>query len=137
MASPRSAQRKPLMISVHSVCSVVSKSLAHSFSHSFNICAHVRLIFLRTILCSCICRTKMTEAKRPLKVFLYHAPGDRNKARDLYLRLINDGVDAWLIKEKLLPGQDWKHEIQKAVHEADAVIVCLSRRFDQGSSRQK
>lgn len=79
----------------------------------------------------------MSEMKRPLRVFLYHAPGDRNRVRELYLRLLKDGVDAWLIKEKLLPGQDWKHEIHTAVLEADAVIVCLSRRFGQGVSREK
>jgi hypothetical protein len=61
----------------------------------------------------------MTEPKRPLKVFLYHAPADRMAARDLYLRLIGDGVDAWLVKEILLPGQDWKEEIQNSVQEAD------------------
>jgi hypothetical protein len=79
----------------------------------------------------------MSETKRPLKVFLYHAPGDRNQVRDLYLRLLKDGVDAWLVKEKLLPGQEWKHEIHNSVREADAVIVCLSRRFDQGDSRHR
>jgi len=79
----------------------------------------------------------MTETKRPLKVFLYYAPGDRDPVRDLYLRLINDGVDAWLVKDKLLPGQDWKHEIYEAVRAADAVIVCLSGRFAQGDFTQR
>jgi formylglycine-generating enzyme required for sulfatase activity len=79
----------------------------------------------------------MPETKRPLKVFLYYAPGDRDAVRDLYLRLINDGVDAWLVKDKLLPGQDWKHEIYEAVRAADAVIVCLSGRFAQGDFTQK
>jgi len=79
----------------------------------------------------------MTETKRPLKVFLYYAPGDRDRVRDLYLRLINDGVDAWLVKDKLLPGQDWKHEIYEAVRAADAVIVCLSGRFAQGDFTQR
>lgn len=79
----------------------------------------------------------MPEIKRPLKAFLYHVPGDRDAVRDLYLRLIKDGVDAWLVKEKLLPGQDWKHEIHKAVREADVVVVCLSQRFDQGEFGQK
>src|SRR5688572_18897869 len=79
----------------------------------------------------------MTETKRSLKVFLYHAPVDRISARDLYLRLIQDGVDTWLVKEKILPSQDWKQEIYNAVHEADAVVVCMSQRFDQTDSRQK
>ena len=79
----------------------------------------------------------MTEPKRPLKVFLYHAPVDKIAARDLYLRLIRDGVDTWLVKEKILPSQDWKQEIQKAVLEADVVVVCTSERFHQVESRQK
>ena len=28
-------------------------------------------------------------------------------------RLTKDGVDAWLDKEKLLPGQDWELEVRK------------------------
>ncbi|HEX5943767.1 MAG TPA: SUMF1/EgtB/PvdO family nonheme iron enzyme [Anaerolineales bacterium] len=79
----------------------------------------------------------MTEIKRPLRVFLYHAPVDKIVVRDLYLRLIRDGVDTWLVKEKILPGQDWKQEIHKAVFEADVVVVCISERFLQVESRQK
>ncbi|MCB9112048.1 MAG: toll/interleukin-1 receptor domain-containing protein [Anaerolineales bacterium] len=55
----------------------------------------------------------MTDTKRPLKVFLCHAHADRDAVRTLYTRLTNDGVDAWLDKEKLLPGQDWELEIKK------------------------
>jgi outer membrane protein assembly factor BamD (BamD/ComL family) len=68
------------------------------------------------------------EAKRPIKVFLCHASGDKLPVRDLYKRLTNEGVDAWLDKEKLLPGQDWQAEIPRAVREADVVVVCLSNK---------
>ena len=71
----------------------------------------------------------MTEPKRPLKVFLCHAHSDATAVRALYNRLVKDGVDAWLDKEKLLPGQDWELEIRKAVRESDVVVVCLSRQF--------
>jgi formylglycine-generating enzyme required for sulfatase activity len=57
--------------------------------------------------------------------------------RGLYTSLIKDGVDAWLDKEKLLPGQDWELEIRKAVREADVVVVCLSKQFNQAGFRQK
>ena len=57
--------------------------------------------------------------------------------RALYTRLTKDGVDAWLDKEKLLPGQDWELEIRKAVREADVVVVCLSKQFNQAGFRQK
>ena len=79
----------------------------------------------------------MPETKRPLKVFLCHAHSDKEVVRDLYRRLTKDGVDAWLDKEKLLPGQDWELEIRKAVREADVVAVCLSKQFNQAGFRQK
>ena len=79
----------------------------------------------------------MTEPKRPLKVFLCHAHSDKDTVKALYTRLTNDGVDAWLDKEKLLPGQDWELEIRKAVREADVVVVCLSKQFNQAGFRQK
>jgi predicted Rossmann-fold nucleotide-binding protein len=79
----------------------------------------------------------MPEEKRPLKVFLCHAHSDAEAVRALYNRLTSDGVDAWLDKEKLLPGQDWELEIRKAVREADVVVVCLSMQFNQAGFRQK
>jgi len=79
----------------------------------------------------------MIEPKRPLKVFLCHASTDKPAVHELYLRLKKDGVDAWLDKEKLLPGQDWELEIRKAVREADVVVVCLSKQFNQAGYRQK
>ena len=68
------------------------------------------------------------EIKRPLKVFLCHASGDKLPVRELYKRLVAEGVDAWLDQEKLLPGQDWRVEIPRAVREADVVVICLSNK---------
>jgi len=79
----------------------------------------------------------MPEPKRPLKVFLCHAHADRDPVRALYTRLTNDGVDAWLDKEKLLGGADWEYEIRNAVRESDVVIVCHSAQFNQRGFRQK
>jgi formylglycine-generating enzyme required for sulfatase activity len=79
----------------------------------------------------------MSDLPRPLKVFLYHAVSDRIAARDLYLRLIGDGVDAWLVKDRLLPGQDWREELHRAISEADAVVVCVSGRLDPRESRER
>ena len=79
----------------------------------------------------------MATDKRLLKVFLCHAHADRDPVRALYTRLTKDGVDAWLDKEKLLPGQDWELEIRKAVRESDVVVVCLSKQFNQAGFRQK
>jgi outer membrane protein assembly factor BamD (BamD/ComL family)/uncharacterized membrane protein len=68
------------------------------------------------------------QTTRPLKVFLCHASGDKPQVRELYKRLVTEGVDAWLDQEKLLPGQDWRVEIPRAVKEADVVVICLSNK---------
>ncbi len=65
--------------------------------------------------------------ERKLRVFLCHASQDKPVVRELYQRLLAEGwIDPWLDEEKLLPGQDWDMEIEKAVHSADVVVVCLS-----------
>ncbi len=64
---------------------------------------------------------------RTLSVFLCHSSNDKPQVRELYKQLKSDQFDPWLDEEKLLPGQDWKQEISKAVRKADVVIVCLSR----------
>lgn len=68
------------------------------------------------------------DTDRSLKVFLCHASGDKPQVRVLYKRLLAEGVDAWLDQEKLLPGQDWRVEIPRAVKEADVVVICLSNK---------
>ena len=65
-------------------------------------------------------------SERKLKVFLCHSSGDKPAVRDLYTRLQADGFDPWLDEEDILPGQDWRREIPKAVRSAEAIIVCLS-----------
>jgi formylglycine-generating enzyme required for sulfatase activity len=47
--------------------------------------------------------------------------------RELYQTLSAEGwLDVWLDEEKLLPGQDWDYEIDRALDKSDAVIVTLS-----------
>lgn len=69
----------------------------------------------------------MSELKQPLKVFLCHASTDKPKVRELYKRLIDDGVEVWFDVESLIAGQNWQIEIPKAIRSSDAVIVCLSK----------
>ncbi|HXD12509.1 MAG TPA: toll/interleukin-1 receptor domain-containing protein [Anaerolineales bacterium] len=69
--------------------------------------------------------------KNTLKVFLCHSHTDRDVVHALYARLKKDGVDAWLDVESLQPGQNWKHEIRKAILKSDMVIICLSRNFNK------
>ena len=41
--------------------------------------------------------------------------------------LAEEWIDPWLDEEKLLPGQDWDMEIEKAVEIADAIVICISK----------
>lgn len=67
-----------------------------------------------------------TESKRKIKVFLCHASDDKTRVEPFYDLLVKDGVDPWLDSKKLLAGQKWRIEIQKAMKNSDAVIVFLS-----------
>ncbi len=64
---------------------------------------------------------------RPLRVFLCHASQDKPSVRSLYKQLKSNDVDPWLDEEKLIPGQNWRLEIPKAVRSSDVIVVCLSR----------
>jgi cellulose biosynthesis protein BcsQ len=61
-----------------------------------------------------------------LRIFLSHSAKDKPIVRELYNRLIENDYDVWLDEVRLLPGQDWDREIEKAIELSDAMIVCLS-----------
>jgi formylglycine-generating enzyme required for sulfatase activity len=61
------------------------------------------------------------------RIFLCHASEDKPRVRELYHRLKEAGYHPWLDKEDLLPGQDWRHEIEKIIRDPyNIVVVCLS-----------
>lgn len=66
---------------------------------------------------------------RPLRVFLCHSSNDKLTVRELYSRLNAEGwIDPWLDEVKLYPGQDWNFEIEKAVENADVILVSLTKK---------
>jgi hypothetical protein len=65
---------------------------------------------------------------KQLKVFLCHASDDKPEVRDLYNLLVKHGADPWFDAEKLLPGQDWNFEINKALDSSDVILLCLSKK---------
>jgi hypothetical protein len=67
------------------------------------------------------------DSQKKLLVFISYASEDRPKARQLYNQLEMDGFDAWLDEQRLLPGQDWNLEIEKAEMASDVILLCLSR----------
>jgi diguanylate cyclase (GGDEF)-like protein len=69
----------------------------------------------------------MAENRR-LRVFLCHSSTDKPAARDSYKFLSSEPwIEPWFDEESLKPGQDWEFEIEKAIDNADVVIVFLSR----------
>jgi hypothetical protein len=78
------------------------------------------------------------KLSKQLQVFLLYARGDQEVVRRLYQRMIKEGADVWLDREKILPGQDWQYEIRKALQSSDVIIACLSRQFNkQGGYRHE
>ncbi|WP_181357759.1 TIR domain-containing protein [Stenomitos frigidus] len=71
-------------------------------------------------------RQSFSISGKNLKVFLCHGNEDKPAVRQIYYRLLASGIEPWLDEENLLPGQDRKYEITRAVRASDVVIVCLS-----------
>ncbi|MCW8932060.1 MAG: toll/interleukin-1 receptor domain-containing protein [Gammaproteobacteria bacterium] len=62
------------------------------------------------------------------KVFLSHASEDKHRfVNEFSLRLIDNGVDTWLDKWEILPGDSLVDKIfEEGLKEADAIIIVLS-----------
>jgi hypothetical protein len=98
-------------------------------SRSFRTDRHVwQILSVKVTLCvrnvlseNCQQRTVGSQLPKNAPSKSSSATRGRNPVRGLYSRLTQDGVDAWLDKAKLLPGQDWELEIRKAVRES---IIC-------------
>jgi hypothetical protein len=73
----------------------------------------------------------MSVLKKVSNVFLCYSHRDQTIVHDLWSRLKKDGVDVWLDRENLLPGQDWQKTIWKTIRKSDVLIVCLSRNFSK------
>lgn len=68
------------------------------------------------------------SSHRPLKIFLSYAFADNLQALQIFKTLLSLDANPWLDTEKLLPGQDWKLEIGKALDDADVILLCLSKK---------
>lgn len=63
-----------------------------------------------------------------LKVFVSYAKEDRDRALQYYELLAQEGAEPWMDVKKLLPGQNWEAEIERAFSEANVVVLLLSKR---------
>ena len=63
-----------------------------------------------------------------IQIFLAHASEDKAEVLKLYDRLKARGYKPWLDKKKdLLPGQNWREEIPKAIKKSQIFIACFSQ----------
>lgn len=62
------------------------------------------------------------------KVFLAYVIEDVEAAERLYGDLLAQGLDPWLDRKKLLPGQNWPRAIERAIAASDFFVACFSRR---------
>ena len=62
------------------------------------------------------------------RIFLAHASEDKSRVKQLYKNLKEKGFSPWLDSFDLVPGQNWREEIAKAIKNAAACLACLSKR---------
>jgi hypothetical protein len=70
---------------------------------------------------------KTHSAVQPV-VFITYAHEDEEAALGLCENLRQAGLKPWIDKQDLEIGQEWDHEIRKAIRRADFIVVCLSKR---------
>lgn len=60
------------------------------------------------------------------KVFISYAIEDQDIAMKLYKDLKQSGVELWLDRKNLMPGQNWKLEIRKAIEKSSYFLALIS-----------
>jgi hypothetical protein len=84
-------------------------------------------------------QTTTDQSQSQIQIFIAHANEDKPLVRELYAKLVKAGYKPWFDEEDLLPGQNWREEIPKALKNSDLFIACLSstsinkRGYIQGS----
>ncbi|MFN6272683.1 MAG: SUMF1/EgtB/PvdO family nonheme iron enzyme [Microcystis sp.] len=66
--------------------------------------------------------------KSDIQIFLAHASEDKPVVLALHERLKQAGYKPWLDKKDLIPGQNWRSVIPKAIADSQLFIACLSQR---------
>lgn len=81
-------------------------------------------------------KKEVFKALLPLEVFICYSPNDNEIVYELYHRLNKlSWINIWINKENLLGGQNKEIEIDKAIRNADAILICVSKNWTtkQGS----
>lgn len=78
---------------------------------------------------------KASETKK--RVFIAYDRKDTDISRKLYTILKNEGFEPWMDVYDILPGQRWQNVIEKALREADFVVILLSPNSTRAGYLQK
>lgn len=62
-----------------------------------------------------------------LKIFLSYAREDRAQVENYYEQLLAEHFEPWMDFKKILPGQNWEYEIDRALNDANVIIALLSK----------
>ncbi|MCP4110716.1 MAG: TIR domain-containing protein [Desulfobacteraceae bacterium] len=82
--------------------------------------------------------TKEKIKMQGLRVFISYDSKDEAFAKKIYDDLNKAGVIPWMTYENLLPGQNWKMEVRRAIRESEFIVVLLSpNSISKRSSVQK
>lgn len=63
-----------------------------------------------------------------MKVFLSYAKEDGAIVKEFHDHLKAIGLDPWMDQERILPGQPWEREIERALKDANVVLLFMSPR---------
>ncbi len=61
-------------------------------------------------------------------IFISYAHEDEDVAAILYKRLKESGLNVWWDKKSLIPGEDWRIAIEKAIQQAQMVVILISKK---------
>lgn len=76
--------------------------------------------------------------KHNVKIFISYAREDWDFAIKIYNNLKSEGFSPWIDREELLPGQNWRKVIEKAIQESSYVLaVCSSNSVSKRGFVQK
>jgi hypothetical protein len=66
------------------------------------------------------------ESKALPKVFIAYVEEDAALSDRLYDAFAANGLNPWMDRRKLMPGQNWPRAIQEALETSDFVVACFS-----------
>jgi hypothetical protein len=67
----------------------------------------------------------------PLHVFLSHISTDKPAVEELARRLAKEGIQAWLDKWHLIPGDAWQPDLRRAFAESESCAVIVRAAIDR------